>query len=69
MFRRLRNLSAGCRELLSQPAAWSNLLTIAGAVSISIGAFWLHAAAGFIVAGLAAIAIAVLMHSDEPKDY
>jgi len=69
MFTRLRSLYADCRELLGQPAAWSNLLTVGGAMAISTGAYWIYPPAGLITAGLAAIAVAVLMHSDPPAEY
>ena len=69
MFRFLRARLAQLRELFSEPAAWSNLLTVCGALLISGGAYWIYRPAGPIVAGLAAIAIAVLMHSDDDPRY
>ncbi len=71
MFRRLRNfviLGLACAiDVVSDNAAWSNALIIAGGASISAGAYWIYRPLGPIVAGVAAIAIAVLMHADPPE--
>ncbi len=58
---------AGILCFLGDRTTWSNALTIAGAGSLSAGAYWIYPPAGLIVAGLAAIAVAVLMHG-EPRE-
>ncbi len=72
MFRRLRNfviLGLACAiDVVSDNAAWSNALIIAGGASISAGAYWIYPPAGLITAGLVAIAVAVLMNGTEPQD-
>ncbi len=58
---------AACLLFVADRTTWSNGLTIFGAVSISAGAYWIYRPLGPIVAGVAAIAIAVLMHADPPE--
>ncbi len=48
-------------------ALCSNILILAGTASIATGAYWVFPAVGLIVAGMAAIALALLIHPEPPE--